>query len=95
MVFLSSSSKFQVVGAAIEQQNASGIFTLPPLGEGARRADEGLTTSPNFCISSVLSPSSGLSATFPQWGKGDHLSKSDSSAFAGVMVRNEKLKVFL
>ncbi len=48
------------------------ILALPPLGEGARRADEGLPVSPGAKIKCADRPSSGLSATFPQRGKGDH-----------------------
>ena len=44
-------------------------FTLPPLGEGARRADEGLNSNSNIAF--LDRPSSGLSATFPQRGKGE------------------------
>ncbi len=46
-------------------------LALPPLGEGARRADEGLITSLDLEIWAARSPSSGLSATFPQKGKGE------------------------
>jgi len=48
------------------------ISALPPLGEGARRADEGLSGAPISAIECAERPSSGLSATFPQGGKGDH-----------------------
>jgi hypothetical protein len=52
-----------------------GATSLPlillPLGEGARRADEGLTARSNSNILLGVRPSSGLSATFPQRGKGE------------------------
>jgi hypothetical protein len=51
-------------------------FTLPPLGEGARRAEEGLVAHDVVKTSnskSVASPSSvAFRATFPQRGKGDY-----------------------
>ena len=55
------------------------LFTLLPLGEGARRADEGRAhlhaafgrTRSVVKTDASHRPSSGLSATFPQWGKGE------------------------
>ncbi len=53
-------------------------LTLPPLGEGARRADEGLNSNSMSNIAVLDRPSSALSATFPQRGKGDgYLSSLD------------------
>ena len=53
-------------------------IALPPAGEGARRADEGLIASPIANTRWGLRPSSGLSATFPRRGKG----KNDRWLFA-------------
>jgi hypothetical protein len=46
--------------------------TLPPSGEGARRADEGLATYSKFkCLYSLQDPHPALRATFSRREKGE------------------------
>ena len=48
------------------------MITLLPSGEGARRADEGLSAdSKDSQMSSLKDPHPALRATFPQRGKGE------------------------
>ena len=49
---------------------AISILTLPPMGEGAQRADEGLSAPSASKFELALKPSSGLSATFSRGEKG-------------------------
>jgi len=54
---------------------AISILTLPPMGEGAQRADEGLSAPSASKFELALKPSSGLSATFSRGEKGDQIER--------------------
>ncbi len=52
-----------------EPRSKAKVVALPPSGEGAQQADDGLRATPILETERAERPSSGLSATFPQRGK--------------------------